>query len=110
MTAENQPADESESAGEERHRCAERRHWTFEKIGGSIALGFTAIAAIGAILSAIAGFRAYDAANRAVEAAITANKLVIRPYLKITLRPETFDFIIPGGGSRGVVFRVENTG
>jgi hypothetical protein len=80
MTEPN-PNDESENTRSERHRSAERRHWRFEKIGGSVALGFTAIAATGAVLSAIAGFRAYDAANRAVQAALGANEISIRPYI-----------------------------
>jgi hypothetical protein len=65
--AENHPDNETEETRRERHRGAERRHWTFEKIGGSIALFFTFVAAAGAILSAIAAFGAWDAANKSAE-------------------------------------------
>jgi hypothetical protein len=47
------PDEESEAARNEAHRRAGRRHWTFEKIAGGIALFFTAVAAGGAILAAI---------------------------------------------------------
>lgn len=111
MSAPEHPDEESEGARAERHRSAERRHWFFEKIGGSVALGFTAIAAIGAILSAIAGFRAYDAANRAVQAALDANQIAIRPYIKIDLLPDTFEITSsPIGRSLAMQFTIENTG
>jgi hypothetical protein len=113
MTTPDQSTDESENAREERHRCAERRHWTFEKIGGSIALLLTFVAAVGAILSAIAGFRAYDAANQAVKTALEANQISIRPYIKVKFEPETFVLHKTGDGSgdlKAIKFLVQNVG
>jgi hypothetical protein len=97
--------DESEEARNERHRCAERRQWAFEKLGGSIALVFATIAGGGAVASATASFGAWNAANDAVRAALTANEINIRPYIKITLEPETFR--MPGGF---IKFKIGNTG
>jgi hypothetical protein len=115
MSNTDQPGDEREETRNERHRSAERRHWTFEKIGGSIALIFTAIAAAGAVASAVASFGAWKAANDAVHAAFNANEIAIRPYIKITLKPSTFNIrISPDRDYRndlaGVKFRVENIG
>lgn len=108
---EKHPDEESESARNERHRHAERRHWRFEKIGGSFAILFTAIAASGAVVSAIAAWHAYDAANRAVAAAIAANEIAIRPYVKIDLLPDSFK-VGPrvGGTEMSMQFSIANTG
>jgi hypothetical protein len=110
MANPDHPDDESEEARNERHRSAERRQWAFEKLGGSIALVFIAIAGGGAVASAIASFGAWNAANDAVRAALTANEINVRPYIKITLEPETFRMPISGAGFRGVKFKIGNTG
>jgi hypothetical protein len=80
------PEEETESAREERHRVAERRHWTFEKVGGFFALLFTAIAGGGAIASAIASFGAWNAATKAVT---EANRQAIAAEAQIAIAKDT---------------------
>jgi hypothetical protein len=94
MSTENQSRDESEATRNESHRSAERSHWRFEKIGGSVALIFTAIAGGGAALSAYAAFQAWDAADKSAKAAIEANKISsdtegrqLRAYLIVSHGP-----------------------
>jgi len=111
--AEHHPDEESESARTERHRRAERRHWTFEKIGGSFALIFTAVAACGAIVSAFAAYWAYKETGRTAKAAIEANQIAIRPYIKVKLEPESFALNTVSNGVsdfRSVKFLIQNIG
>ena len=113
MPRPDQPEEESESTRQERHRRAERRHWAFEKIGGFVAISFTAIAAGGAVASAIASFGAWDAADNAVKAALAANQINSRPYIKVKLEPGTFLMHTTGGvpgDFSGVKILVQNIG
>jgi hypothetical protein len=112
---EHHPEDESENAREERHRRAERRHWCFEKVGGAVALVLTAIAAVGAVASGFATYWAYQETQRTAEAAIVANQIATRPYIKITLEPDTFFIHQPGYSGndhdvRYVRFLIQNIG
>ena len=86
MPAPDHPENESEAAREEYHRRAERRHWFFEKVGGSVALLFTAIAGGGAIASAIASFGAWNAATEAVT---KANRQAVAAETQIAVAKDT---------------------
>lgn len=72
---EHHSEEQTDRACAELHRRAERRHWTFEKIGSSIALFLAGVAAMGAIASAFAAYWAYQEAARTAKAAVAANEL-----------------------------------
>jgi hypothetical protein len=107
MSAPEHPEQESETEREERHRRAERSHWTFEKIFGSLALLFAAVAGAAGIAGAIAAFRAYNAANQGITNAIEANKISRnaliasqRAFVTVTVTPEKKEvFVQPPDGS-----------
>lgn len=91
---------------EHRHRVIERRYWFLTVL-------LTSVAAVGAVVSAIYGWRAVIAANRSAEAARVQNETSVRPYVKITFDPKSFAIRpqpLSGQPALSIQFSVDNYG